>query len=226
MRRHPVERWAGPLALPGSGPVGAAQWRGLTDNASVVIVLSETTEISEMNLTPVMTRFILHWGEMGSRWGVNRTVAQIHALLYLAPGPLPADEIAESINVARSNVSTSLKELQGWGLVNVTHVMSDRRDHFAARTDPWEMLVTIMEQRKRREIEPTLQVLRECAKELEKDRETPKEAKARIENMLGFLTNVTTWFDQMLALPKATVLTLMKLGAKVASFVPKAAKDS
>jgi len=104
--------------------------------------------------------------------------------------------------------------------------MSDRRDHFAARSDPWEMLVTIMEQRKRREIEPTLQVLRECVQELEKDRDTPKEAKARIENMLGFLTNVTTWFDQMLALPKATVLTLMKLGAKVASFVPKAAKDS
>ena len=100
-----------------------------------------------MHLTPVMTRFILHWGEMGSRWGVNRTVAQIHALLYLAPGPLPADEIAETLNVARSNVSTSLKELQGWGLVSVAHVMSDRRDHFAARSDPWEMLVTIMEQR-------------------------------------------------------------------------------
>jgi DNA-binding transcriptional regulator GbsR (MarR family) len=179
-----------------------------------------------MTLTPVMTRFILHWGEMGARWGVNRTVAQVHALLYLTPGPLPADEIAETLNVARSNVSTSLKELQSWGLVSVTHVMSDRRDHFAARTDPWEMLVTIMAQRKRREIEPTLLVLKECVAELEADRATPKEARARIENMLGFLTNVTTWFDQMLALPKATVLTLMKLGAKIANFVPKAAKDA
>jgi DNA-binding transcriptional regulator GbsR (MarR family) len=179
-----------------------------------------------MNLTPVMTRFVLHWGEMGARWGVNRTVAQVHALLYLAPGPLPADEIAETLNVARSNVSTSLKELQGWGLVTVTHAMGDRRDHFAARSDPWDMLVTIMEQRKRREIEPTLQVLRECVEELAKDRDTPKEAKARIENMLAFLTNVTTWFEQMLRLPKATVLTLMKLGAKVANFVPKSSKES
>jgi DNA-binding transcriptional regulator GbsR (MarR family) len=174
-----------------------------------------------MNLTPLMTRFILHWGEMGSRWGVNRTVAQIHALLYLAPGPLPADEIAETLSVARSNVSTSLKDLQSWGLVNIAHVMNDRRDHFATRSDPWDMLVTIMEQRKRRELEPTLSFLRECARELEHDRETPKEAKARIENMLGFLTNVTTWFDQMLALPRATVMTLMKLGAKIANLVPK-----
>jgi DNA-binding transcriptional regulator GbsR (MarR family) len=179
-----------------------------------------------MNLTPVMTRFILHWGEMGARWGVNRTVAQIHALLYLAPGPLPADEIAETLNVARSNVSTSLKELQTWGLVSIAHVMSDRRDHFAVKADPWDMLVTIMEQRKRRELEPTLHVLRECVQELEKDRDTPKEAKARIENMLGFLTNVTGWFEQMLALPKATVLTLMKLGAKIANFVPKSSKES
>ena len=157
-----------------------------------------------MNLTPVMTRFILHWGEMGTRWGVNRTVAQIHALLFLAPGPLPADEIAEALNVARSNVSTS----------------------FTTRADPWDMLVTIMEQRKRRELEPTLNFLRECARELEDDRATPKEAKARIENMLGFLTSVTTWFDQMLALPRSTVMTLMKLGAKIANFVPKAAKES
>jgi DNA-binding transcriptional regulator GbsR (MarR family) len=176
-----------------------------------------------MNLTPVMQRFILHWGEMGSRWGVNRTVAQIHALLYLAPGPLPADEIAETLNVARSNVSTSLKDLQSWGLVSVSHVMSDRRDHFTTRSDPWYMLVTIMEQRKRRELEPTLNFLRECERELESDSETPKEAKVRIENMLEFLTNVTTWFDQMLTLPKASVMTLMKLGAKIAHFVPKAA---
>jgi DNA-binding transcriptional regulator GbsR (MarR family) len=179
-----------------------------------------------MKLTPVMTRFVLHWGEMGSRWGVNRTIAQVHALLYLAPGPMAADEIAATLDVARSNVSTSLKDLQSWGLVNVTHVMGDRRDHFTARADPWDMLVTIMEQRKRREIEPTLAFLRECARELERDRETPKEAKARIENMLGFLTSITTWFEQMLALPRATAMTLMKLGAKIANVVPKTAKDA
>ncbi len=179
-----------------------------------------------MKLTPVMTRFVLHWGEMGTRWGVNRTVAQAHALLYLAPAPLPADEIAATLNVARSNVSTSLKELQSWGLVSVTHVMNDRRDHFTARSDPWEMLVTIVEQRKRREIEPTLHVLRECVRDLEKDRETPKEIKARIENMLGFLTNVTTWFDQIMQLPRTTLMTLMRLGSKIAAFVPKSAKEA
>ena len=156
-----------------------------------------------MQLTPVMERFILHWGEMGARWGVNRTVAQIHALLYLAPAPLPADEIAETLSVARSNVSTSLKELQSWGLVSVAHVMGDRRDHFAARTDTWDILLTIMEQRKRREIEPTLGVLRDCVRDLEKDRDTPREVKTRIENMLDFLTGVTTWFDQMMQLPRA-----------------------
>jgi DNA-binding transcriptional regulator GbsR (MarR family) len=139
-----------------------------------------------MHLTPVMQRFVLHWGEMGTRWGVNRTVAQVHALLYLAPEPLPAEEIAETLSVARSNVSTSLKELQSWGLVTIAHVLGDRRDHFVARSDTWDILLTILEQRKRREIEPTLAVLQECAAEMEKDRATPKEVKARIDNMLGF----------------------------------------
>jgi DNA-binding transcriptional regulator GbsR (MarR family) len=168
-----------------------------------------------------MTRFILHWGEMGTRWGVNRTVAQVHALLYLAAQPLPAEEIAETLSVARSNVSTSLKELQSWGLVNVTHVMGDRRDHFTARADTWEMLTTIVEQRKRREIEPTLAVLRECVQGLGNDRDTPKEVKARIQGMLDFLSSLTTWFDQMMQLPKATLLGVMKLGAKIGSFIPR-----
>lgn len=179
-----------------------------------------------MQLTPVMQRFVLHWGEMGTRWGVNRTVAQIHALLYLAPAPLPAEEIAETLSVARSNVSTSLKELQSWGLVNVAHVLGDRRDHFTARSDTWDMLVTILEQRKRREIEPTLAVLRECVAELDKDRDTPKEVKARIENMLSFLSNLTTWFDQIMQLPRTTLVALMKLGAKVGNLIPRSAKGS
>jgi DNA-binding transcriptional regulator GbsR (MarR family) len=174
-----------------------------------------------MQLTPVMERFILHWGEMGTRWGVNRTVAQIHALLYLSPEPLPADEIAATLSVARSNVSTSLKELQSWNLVKVSHVLGDRRDHFVASTDTWDMLLTIMEQRKRREIEPTLTVLRQCALEMSEDRATPKEVKARIENMLGFLTSLTSWFDQMKQLPRSTLIALMKLGGKVATFLPK-----
>jgi DNA-binding transcriptional regulator GbsR (MarR family) len=174
-----------------------------------------------MKLTPMMERYVLHWGEMGTRWGVNRTVAQIHALVYLAPRPLPADEIAETLGVARSNVSTSLKELQSWGLVTITHVMGDRRDHFAIKGDTWTMLTTIMEERKRREIEPTLSLLRQCVIELENDRETPNEVKTRIGEMLSFMSTLTDWFDQVKTLPRPTLLALLKMGTKIAQLVPK-----
>jgi DNA-binding transcriptional regulator GbsR (MarR family) len=176
-----------------------------------------------MYLTPVMKRFVLHWGEMGTRWSVNRTVAQVHALLYLAPAPLPAEEIAETLSVARSNVSTSLKELQSWGLVNVAHVLGDRRDHFVAHSDTWDMLLTILEQRKRREIEPALNVLRECVAEMEKDRNTPNEVKARIDGMRAFLTDLTEWFDQIVKLPRATLAGVMRLGATIGSLAPRSA---
>src|SRR5215212_3313029 len=114
-----------------------------------------------MMLTPVMEKFILHWGEMGTRWGINRTVAQIHALLYLSPRPLNAEEIADTLGVARSNVSTSIKELQAWDIVRVAHVMGDRRDHFESMKDVWEMFRAILDQRKKRETDPTLRLLRE-----------------------------------------------------------------
>ena len=123
-----------------------------------------------MKLTPTMHRCVLHWGEMAGRWGVSRSVAQIHALLFLAPAPLTADEIAETLNVARSNVSVSLKELQAWDLVSVTHQLGDRRDYFQARKDIWEVLTMIMDGRKKREIDPTLQMLRECFADAKKDR--------------------------------------------------------
>src|SRR5262245_18666243 len=174
-----------------------------------------------MKLTPMMERYVLHWGEMGTRWGVNRTVSQIHALLYLAPRPLPADEIAETLVVARSNVSTSRKGLQSWGLVTITHVMGDRRDHFAIKGDTWTMLTTIMEERKRREIEPTLSLLRQCVLELESDRETPAEVKTRIGEMLSFMSSLTEWFDQVKTLPRPTLLALLKMGTKIAALVPK-----
>jgi DNA-binding transcriptional regulator GbsR (MarR family) len=174
-----------------------------------------------VKLTPVMEKYILHWGEMGTRWGVNRTIAQIHALLYLSPHPLAAEDIAATLSVARSNVSTSLKELQSWKLVSVSHVMGDRRDRFSASGDTWEMLLTIMQERKRREIEPTLNMLRDCVRELETDSKTPKEVKQRIGDMLGFLSTLTNWFDQMIDLPKSTLVSLMKLGAKVANLLPR-----
>src|SRR3954471_6283927 len=121
-----------------------------------------------MELTPVQQKFILHWGEMGTRWGINRTVAQIHALLYLSPKPLHAEEIAETLSVARSNVSNSLRELQGWGIVKLVHVLGDKRDHFESMKDVWEMFRAVLDERKKREIDPTLNMLRECIREGEK----------------------------------------------------------
>jgi DNA-binding transcriptional regulator GbsR (MarR family) len=168
-----------------------------------------------------MERYVLHWGEMGTRWGVNRTVAQIHALLYLSPTPLAAEEIAETLVVARSNVSTSLKELQGWGLVTITHVMGDRRDHFTTKGDTWMMLTTIVEERKRRELEPTLSLLRQCVLEAANDRETPAATKARIEEMLTFVATLAEWFDEVKKLPRPTLVGLMKMGARIAQLMPK-----
>lgn len=174
-----------------------------------------------MKITPLMERYILHWGEMGTRWGVNRSVSQIHALLYLSPKPLPADEITNLLSVARSNVSNSIKELQSWGLVNMTHVLGDRRDHFTANADTWEMLMTIVEERKRREIEPTLALLKSCQEEMQHDSETPDEVKQRIEAMLTFITTLTGWFEQVRTLPKNTLIALLKMGATVGKFIPR-----
>ena len=168
-----------------------------------------------MKLSPTMQKFVLHWGEMGSRWGVNRTVAQIHALLFLVNDPLHAEEIAETLGVARSNVSTSLKELQSWGLIKIVHVMGDRRDHFESEKDVWDIFFLIAEGRKRREIDPTLTTLRDCVLESEEDKETPKQTKQRIRETLAFVEQTTDWFDQMRRLERSTLLKILKLGGKL-----------
>lgn len=172
-----------------------------------------------MKLTPTIQRCVLHWGEMASRWGISRSVAQIHALLFLAPEPLTADAIAETLAVARSNVSVSLKELQAWDLVNVTHVLGDRRDYFQARKDIWEVLTLIMDGRKKREIDPTVQLLRECSAEAKRDHETPEAVKERIANMLEFLEELGGWYEQVRSMPRPTLLKLMRMGARVAKIV-------
>lgn len=172
-----------------------------------------------MKLTPVMEKYILHWGEMGTRWGVNRTVAQIHALLFLSSTPLNAEEITETLGVARSNVSTSIKELQAWKLVKVVHLLGDRRDHFETMKDPWELFYTIMEGRKQRELDPTLTVLRECVLEGDEDDQTPKEVKKRMKDVLEFMETLDTWHDQIKGLSKSTLMKLIKLGAKVQAFL-------
>ena len=174
-----------------------------------------------MKLTPVTEKFIVHWGEMGTRWGVNRTVAQIHALLYLSPEALNAEEISETLEVARSNVSTSLKELMSWRLVKVIHVLGDRRDHFESLKDLWEIFNCVVEERKKREIDPTLTILRECELEASLDKETPDEIKERIKNMTEFLETLSGWYDQMNSLPKSAVMKLIKLGSKITKFLGK-----
>src|SRR2546429_6869344 len=147
-----------------------------------------------MNLNPVQQKFILHWGEMGTRWGINRTVAQIHALLYISPRPLPAEDIAGTLEVARSNVSTSLKELQGWGIVKLVHVMGDKRDHFESMKDVWEMFRVVLDERKKREIDPTLAMLRECIADAEKDRETDAYTEERLRALHDFFETTTSWY--------------------------------
>ncbi|MEW6446173.1 MAG: GbsR/MarR family transcriptional regulator [Pseudomonadota bacterium] len=177
-----------------------------------------------MKLNPVAERFILHWGEMGSKWGVNRTMAQIHALLYLAARPLAADEIVETLGVARSNVSTSLRELQSWKLVQVVHVMGDRRDHFLTSGDVWELLRTIVRGRKEREFDPTIKVLRECLDSPELESES-MEARRRMKDTLVLMESMSVWTEQMLRLEPDTLSKLLKLGAKIGELLPAPRKS-
>src|SRR5438094_4951813 len=165
-------------------------------------------------LTPVQQKFILHWGEMGARWGINRTVAQIHALLFISPEPLPAEQIAETLGVARSNVSTSLKELQGWGIVKLVHVMGDKRDHFESMKDVWEMFRVVLDERKRREIDPTLKLLRECIAEAEKAKQTDSHTKERLQALRDFFETTTAWYMQARQWPTSAMVKFVKLGDK------------
>lgn len=165
-------------------------------------------------LPPVQQRFILHWGEMGTRWGINRTVAQIHALLFLSPRPLPADEIATRLKVARSNVSTSLKELQGWGIVRLVHVMGDKRDHFETLHDVWELFRVVLDERKKREIDPTVAMLRDCIAEAETANATDAYTEQRLRDLHAFFTTTMGWYDTVRAWPTNVLVRFLKLGDK------------
>lgn len=173
-----------------------------------------------MELKPIAERFVLHWGEMGSRWGVNRTVAQIHALLYLAGRPMEAEEITETLGVARSNVSNSLKELQSWKLVRIVHLRGDRRDHFETSTDIWELFRLIVEGRRQREIDPTIAVLKSCLGNPELADEDPG-TQARIKETLEFIEILTAWSDEMLRLKPETLMKMLGVGAKISRSIRK-----
>lgn len=158
--------------------------------------------------------FILHWGQMGTQWGINRTVAQVHALLYLSDKPLNAEEICEILNVARSNVSTSLKELVGWGIVKKTAILGDKRDHFESVKDVWELAKIISSERKKREIDPTIEVIHQCIRESEGDEQTPESTRERLKNMAEFLETSVGAFDRLHALPTPILKGMMKVGGK------------
>ena len=172
-----------------------------------------------MIMTPAVEKYVLHWGEMGTRWGTNRTVAQIQALLYLSPKPLHADEIVELLSVARSNVSTSIRELQSYGLVRMTHMLGDRRDYFESLHDVWDLFRVIIEQRKQRELNPTLAMLKGCATEVQDEKETDPLTKERIQNMLEFVESTSDWYEQISEIPTSTLTKLMSLGTKITKLV-------
>jgi DNA-binding transcriptional regulator GbsR (MarR family) len=166
-------------------------------------------------LSPAAKRFVVHWGEMGARWGINRTVAQIHALLYLSPRPLTAEEIAQTLSVARSNVSTSLRELDRWGIVKVSHVLGDRRDHFESLQDTWEMIRLILGERKRREIDPTLPVLEACLEECERSEPVDPQVRERLRNMLGLFHTMDAWYREIMSLSSVELKRLVGMRQKM-----------
>ena len=170
-----------------------------------------------MALPPVVEKVVLHWGEMGARWGMSRTVSQLHVLLYLSEKPLPADEIADTLGVARSNVSVSLKELQAWGLIRMVHVMGDRREHFEAIQDITQLARVIIEERKKRELDPTIALLRECV--AADDPKTPAHVRQRLKSTLGFLEVLDHWYGDMKAMPHPLFMALLRMGAKVQRFL-------
>jgi DNA-binding transcriptional regulator GbsR (MarR family) len=185
---------------------------------SDISVMTEVA-VESRKLAPAVERFILHWGDMGNQWGVNRSVAQIHALLYLSERPRTAEDIADTLGMARSNVSNSLKELIGWKLIRRVPVLGDRRDHFEAETDLFEMVTRIAQGRKEREIDPAAAALRACMAEAKGDPKVGAVALARLTEMQNFIETLNRWYDQMLGVPPAKIMSLVNMGAKVVNFL-------
>jgi DNA-binding transcriptional regulator GbsR (MarR family) len=183
---------------------------------------NESVPTAAGRLSPVSRRFVLHWGEMGSRWGVNRTVAQIHALLFLSGRPMHAEEIAEALVVARSNVSNSLRELLNYNLVRVVHLLGERRDHYETGKDVWQLFRTVVRERKSREFDPTVTVLGDCIADADFALENA-DAQARIRETLALMTSLSSWGEEMLRLEPATMMKVMKLGSRIQKLVREGA---
>jgi DNA-binding transcriptional regulator GbsR (MarR family) len=191
------------------------------DILPVLSDISVMTEITgKKKLPPAVERFVLHWGDMGDEWGVNRSVSQIHGLLYLSEAPITADDIADTLGMARSNVSNSIKELLSWNLIRRVPIMGDRRDHYEAETDIWEVAARIAAGRKVREIDPAVEALRACVVDAADDPTISPVASKRLKEMLAFTELVDRWYSQMLNVPRPRLMALMRLGEKIVSFLP------
>ncbi len=175
--------------------------------------------MAQKNMPAATMRFIVHWGEMGNRWGVNRSVAQVHALLYLSDNPLAAEEISETLGLARSNVSNSIKDLTGFQLIRRVHLIGDRLDRFEAETDLWEMMKRIVLARKQREIDPTIEVMNLCVSEAKADKTIDPVVTSRLIAMLEFMTKLDGWVNEMAAAPKNKVFAMIKMGRTILKFV-------
>ncbi len=173
------------------------------------------TEMTIHKKPEAVEQFILYWGDMGGQWGVNRSVAQIHALLFLSTSPMNAEQISDALGIARSNVSNSLKELAGWKLIRRVPIAGDRREHFEAEVDVWEMAMRIAQGRKEREIDPAAAALQECVAKAEVDQSMNPEVLKRLRDMQAFLNTTTRWYDQMLGVPKVQLMRLIGMGDKV-----------
>ncbi len=205
-----------PVCGVGKRPLGSSL--GTSRAGGNAAIISVSTEMSNaMSLSPTAEQFILHWGEMGSRWGVNRTQAQIHALLYLAEHPLTAEQIAEALAVARSNVSTSLKELQSWGLIMVRHIKGDRRDHFSAEKDLWKVMQLIVDGRKKREIDPTLAMLRAT---LQAPDDADPATLTRLTQLLEFMEQLIASYEQLKHLPPQMLMIVARLAGQMMELRP------
>lgn len=205
---------AAPVLWPSSAESTLDLWTGLPD----ISVMTEITD-KRVDLPVTVRSFVLHWGDMGTQWGVNRSVAQIHALLYLSEGPLTAEDIAETLGMARSNVSNSIRELLSWKLIRRVPLFGDRRDHFEAETDLLQIVTRIAQGRKEREIDPAAAALHEVMREAERDPKISRTAMARLRAMQGFIDTLNQWYTQMLTIPPAKIMALIKMGARVVNFL-------
>ena len=181
--------------------------------------MTEITDI-KADLPEPVRRFVLEWGNLGERWGVNRSVSQIHAFLYLSDKPQTAEDIADALTMARSNVSNSLKELLAWNLIRRVPILGDRRDHYEAETDIWEVAARIAARRKERELDPAITALRACVTDAADDPAINPVASKRLKEMLAFTELADHWFMQMLKVPRPRLVALMRLGEKIVNLLP------